>query len=714
MNVDLTQFQETFFQECGEALDLMEATLLQLDIGAPDSEMVNTLFRGAHSIKGGAGMFGFAQMTSFTHGLETLLDGLRAGQLSVSGDLVELLLKSVDALREMISAVKGGALVDAALVDPLSAAIAAAAAAPKAEIPTAKPPIATRVPDDVPASPGRDAQGHSTTQWNIAFTPGPALLTRGNDPLRLLQELGGLGPVEVRADCEAVPAFAELDPEICCIRWNVVVHTEAPRDSIELIFDWAQGDCELVIDGPHRIAATSAPPRPEDSQHPAAAGAPPIPSENAAPVIRTEPAPKPSPAQVAGAADHDGARATARDGRPAAADAGSIRVSIEKIDELMNAVGEIVITQSMLTQQISGVQGIAAERLRDGLTLLERNVRELQESVMRVRMLPISVVFSRFPRLVRDLSQRLGKQIELKVSGEHTELDKIVLERIGDPLVHLVRNSIDHGIEAPEIREMSGKPAQGTLTLNAFHKGGSIRISVGDDGKGLDRDRILNKARERGLLAEGVALSDPEIYDLIFAPGLSTAERATDVSGRGVGMDVVRRNIVELGGTVDIDSQAGQGTQINITLPLTLAIVDGQLIGVGGDTYIVPLVTIVESLQIRPGAVSQLAGRGEVFEFRGDFVPLIRLRDLFGSKRDESRPDQGLVMVVEAEGRKVALFVDELLGQQQVVIKSLDTNYRRIEGISGATILGEGAVALILDVPGLIRLAADVNSRRAA
>jgi len=393
--------------------------------------------------------------------------------------------------------------------------------------------------------------------------------------------------------------------------------------------------------------------------------------------------------------------------KSASADSTSIRVSIEKIDELMNTVGEIVITQSMLMQFAQSTEQPSLDRLRTGLTQLERNVRELQESVMRVRMLPISFAFSRFPRLVRDLSQRLNKQIELKMTGEQTELDKTVLERIGDPLVHLVRNSIDHGIEMPEARIAAGKSAVGTVYLNAYHRGGSIVIEVGDDGAGLNLERILTKARAKGLVAQTDTLSDDAIANLIFLPGFSTADVATDLSGRGVGMDVVRRNIKDLGGTVELRTQQGRGSSAIISLPLTLAIVDGQSVAVGDEIYIVPLVTIIESLRLKPGMVSRVVGRGDVFSFRGDYIPIIRLHEVFNAQPRHHELEKGLVMVVEGDGRKVGMFVDELLGQQQVVIKSMEVNYKRVEGVSGATILGEGSVALILDVPGLVRFASE-------
>jgi len=690
VSVELAQFLDTFLQECGEALDLMEGTLLNLDVGAPDMELVNTIFRGAHSIKGGAGMFGFTHMAEFTHSLETLLDGLRAGQLPVSPELIELLLNSIDVLREMIVSVQRSESLTPDRFEALKSAIEAAASGLVAPRPS-KPRVAQEVPLAT-------ATSNAAPRWCIDFKPGPALLESGNDPLQLISDLSGLGILDVSADCGDVQDITELEPHECRISWRINLHTEAPKDSIDLIFEWVRGDCTLeIVPAP---ALPDSPTTPVETDH-----------------VENNPSDESSgekPRDVKRPAETDSNRPRLKDGRPSHSDATSIRVSIEKIDELMNSVGEIVITQSMLSQQLSLVPGPNAARMRGALTQLERNVRALQESVMRVRMLPISVVFSRFPRLVRDLSQRLGKQIELKVSGEQTELDKIVLERIGDPLVHLVRNSIDHGIESPEARTAVGKPEAGTLHLNAFHKGGAIRIEVSDDGRGLSRERILDKARARGLIGESEPLTDEQIYDLIFVPGFSTAEQTTDLSGRGVGMDVVRRNIHELGGTIEIDSREGEGTRISITLPLTLAIIDGQLVRVGRDTYIVPLVAIVESLQIKPGAVNRLAGRSEVFEFRGSYVPLIRPNQLFGIDARTQKPDHGLAMVVEGDGRRVGLFVDELLGERQVVIKSLDANYGRIEGISGATVLGEGTVALIIDVPGLIRLASDAQSRSAA
>jgi two-component system chemotaxis sensor kinase CheA len=470
----------------------------------------------------------------------------------------------------------------------------------------------------------------------------------------------------VRAELEALPALEALDPVNCHLAWSLDLTTTASSEAVRAVFDWAEGDCKLDIT-PVRPAA-----------------------DTAAAVLASEPE----------------GRAAPHPELPRAAEASSLRVSVEKIDDLMNRIGELVITQSMLDQFGPLLQGPLGERLRAGLSQLERNVRELQESVMRVRMVPISFVFSRFPRMVRDLSQRLGKQVELKLTGSDTELDKTVLEKIGDPLLHLVRNGIDHGIERPEDRLAGGKPAHGTLHLHAYHRGGSIAVEVSDDGAGLRRGRILAKARALGLISPEAVLDDAQICQLVLLPGFSTTERATDVSGRGVGLDVVKRNVEELGGSIELRSTEGQGSLFSITLPLTLAILDGQTVGVGDECYIVPLTAIVESLQMRTAAVKHVIGHGEVLAFRGQYLPVVRLHQFFGTPGARA-DDQGLIMVVEGDGRRVGLYVDELLGQQQVVVKTLAANYGHVEGIAGATILGDGSVALILDIAGLGRAAAE-------
>ncbi len=672
MTLDLAQFHDTFYEESFEALDAMEAALLKMSAGEVDSELINTIFRVAHSIKGGSATFGFTEIAGFTHTLETLLDQLRAGKRQVYPELVDLLLRSGDMMREMLVATRDKQALDKARIAQLHSSIEQVLASPTDSGTVLVPSL---TPEKLAALAAPAASG-APAGWRIHFAPGPKLLRHGNDPLRILRELSMLGGCAVRVDAMKIPPLCDLDAEECKMSWNIELGGEVSEAAVRAIFEWVEGECDLKIEaigGPVAPAAVSA------------AVAAPAPA-----------APPPAIAPAAKADAHaDAARASGGEG-------GSIRVSIEKIDELLNSVGELVITQSVLSQLAAPLEGRDADELRNALGQLERHMRSLQESVMRVRMLPISFVFNRFPRLVRDLGQRLGKKIELRMNGDTTELDKTVLEKIGDPLVHLVRNSIDHGIEMPDARLAAGKNASGTIELNAYHKGGSVVVEVSDDGGGLKKDRILAKARERGLVAADEELSEDRIFNLIFAPGFSTAEVVSDVSGRGVGMDVVKRNINELGGHVQIFSTPGKGSMVRIRLPLTLAILDGQLARVGNEVYVVPIVSIVETIQVRRELVSSIAGRGEVFRLRDDYLPIVRLYDLFGIQPDHTELLDGLLMIVEADGSRVGLFVDELMSQQQVVIKSLETNFRPVTGLAGATMLGDGRVSLILDIPGVI------------
>ena len=719
MNLELSQFHSSFFEESFEALDGMEAALLKLDVGAPDPEGVNTIFRVAHSIKGGAGMFGFKDVTSFTHTLETLLDELRSGRMQVTAHISDQLLLSVDVLRAMLTAVQRKEPVDMqkvadlqfdleAIVASKGSSAPAAAAGVVGVKPVAEPGtvgVATGAEPGVANAPAGSVAG----RWEIEFRALPELLLRGNDPVAIFSSLAELGKLTVLANLEALPKLHDLDVERCYITWRIVLQSDCAREQVDAAFEWAAVDCELAIE--RREGGAIVP-----NQHPPLnqAASMPLPVATQAP----QPAESLPPSDAAAAetpaaapmaesgADSVSARAPNAPKAAASPEHSSIRVSIEKIDELINTVGELVITQAMLSELGQKIDGALAEQFRSGLSQLDRHLRELQESVMRVRMLPINTTFSRFPRMVRDLAQRLGKQIELKMTGEQTELDKTVLEKIGDPLVHLVRNSVDHGIELPGARVAAGKSPVGTVYLDACHRGGHVAVEIRDDGAGLDKNRILAKARSRGLVGANDALTDEQIHELIFLPGFSTAEQTTDVSGRGVGMDVVRRNVKELGGKIEISSQLGKGSRFVITLPLTLAIVDGQSVSVGSQTYILPLTSIIESLQLQSNSVSRLSGRGEVFSFRGDYLPIVRLHQLFAVEPRAHSLQQGLIVVAEGDGRRVGLFVDELLGQQQVVIKSMESNYGPIEGVAGATILGDGSVSLILDLPGLIRIAA--------
>jgi two-component system chemotaxis sensor kinase CheA len=677
MTLDLTQFHESFFEESFEALGSMEAALLELDVGDADAELINTIFRVAHSIKGGSATFGFSEVATLTHTLETLLDQLRSGRRQIQPEIVDVLLRSVDMLRTMLTATRKKQPVDAELAAVLHAELqaimqgAASVGAPPAPAPAA----ARATPEPAPAAAGAPV----TAGWRIRLVPGAQMLRHGNDPLRMLRELSQLGALQVRVDASKLPSLAELEPEHCLLSWHIELRGTTERAAVEQIFEWAESECELDIQplAPVPVVAISAP-------------------ATAVPAAIAPAAIGPA-ATVPAASAPRGAMA-----RTASGDSGSIRVSIEKIDELLNSVGELVITQSVLSQLAAAFEGRKADELRNALVQLERHMRSLQESVMRVRMLPISSIFNRFPRMIHDLGQQLGKKVELRMSGEHTELDKTVLEKIGDPLVHLIRNAVDHGIEMPEKRRAAGKVEHGTIELNVYHKGGNVIVEVSDDGGGLNRDRILAKARERGLVAPEEELSEEQVMNLIFAPGFSTAEKLSDVSGRGVGMDVVRRNINEIGGHVQIYSNVEHGSTVRIRLPLTLAILDGQLARVGSEIYIVPIVSIVETIQIKREQLSTITQQAELYRLRDEYIPIVRLHELFDVQAEKIELLNGLLMIVEADGERVGLFVDELVSQQQVVIKSLETNFRQVTALAGATMLGDGRVALILDIPGII------------
>jgi two-component system chemotaxis sensor kinase CheA len=646
MSMDVTRFYKTFFEESFEGIEAMEAGLLLLD-SSPDPETVNTVFRAAHSIKGNSGSLGFSDLAGYTHLLETLLEEMRAGTRVSTSANIRILLDSVDCLREMLEAKRDGNPLNPHRIEETTRHL-------RELLATASEPAAK-----VPSAPGPGAPDSAV--WRILFRPYLHLFRTGNDPARILRELARLGDLQVEANCSQLPPLSAIDPENCHLSWNLSLTGSVDEVQIREVFDWVESDCELLIE-------KEVPPAQSASVSVLAAGAP-----------------APKLAKVA--------------------DAASIRVGTDKVDALINLVGELVITQSMLSCFGEQFDMSMIDKLRDGLAQLARNTRELQETVLKIRMLPISFTFNRFPRLVHDLSAKLDKKIVLKLTGEQTELDKTVLEKISDPLVHLLRNSIDHGIEAPEARRAAGKPETGTIHLHAAHQGGSIVIEVRDDGAGLNTARILDKACQLGLAAPGEHLSGEQIHDLIFAPGFSTAHEVTDVSGRGVGMDVVRRNIKELGGNIEIHTQPGKGTTFRIRLPLTLAILDGQLARVAGQTYVIPLVSIVESLQINRSQVSSVAGGLELYRLRDQYIPIVRLSNIFNLQPVVTHLEEGLLVVIEAEGQQAGLFVDDLLAQQQVVIKSLESNFRRVDGVSGATILGDGTVSIILDVVGILRIA---------
>lgn len=763
MTLDISQFHQVFFEEAAEHLANMESLLLALDVEAPSQEDLNAIFRAAHSIKGGSGTFGFGDMTEVTHVLETLLDRVRKGELSLTPERVDACLAAGDVLKAQLAHHQGGPEVDAdemravcarlealsaqttahaapetrywvectlapeiaanaASVDNLLAALAEIASCEIEQRPTVEAPrLALWASTNRGEAALREALGFYAFPEEIRIEPGearasrPAPLAPHPSPVAIHGDAYGFfddmpegHTATATPESEAGYGFFDAAP-------GAPADGPARPDTAEGVaygfYDEALGGRKEEDERPKAETTPSSFPTDEGfgffADAPGAPAAAPTPAVQVAPVAAAATAP-----QSAGRrASDDPSMPAVRTGRrgsdkvaiSATAESSSIRVSVEKVDQLINLVGELVITQAMLAQSASQLDPIQAERLLSGIEQLARNTRDLQEAVMGIRMLPMSMVFSRFPRVVRDVAGKLGKQVELKTLGEATELDKGLIEKITDPLTHLVRNSLDHGIETPDKRLAAGKPPKGTLTLKAAHQGGNIVIEVMDDGAGLDRDKILAKARERGLPVSE-AMSDQEVWQLIYAPGFSTADQVTEVSGRGVGMDVVKKNIEGMGGRVELDSSPGYGTRVVIRLPLTLAILDGMSVGVGGETFIVPLTMVVESLQPRPEDIRTVAGEGRVVAIRGEYLPLIPLAEVFnlpGAVRD---PTRGILMVVEAEGGRAALLIDELLGQHQVVIKSLERNYRKVDGISGATIMGDGRVAMILDVSAVIRM----------
>lgn len=687
MSNDLEQFYEVFFEESTELLAEMESCLLGLDVNSPDMEDMNAIFRAAHSIKGGAGTFGFTDMTEMTHMLETLLDRLRKGELEVRSEMIDAFLKAGDVVKDQLAGHRGDGGADPAVVAEVCKELS------KFSEETNEPagvvePAAGNVDGNGSESESTD-EGHQKTIYCIEF-PNEGIGAKGQE--NILSNLNELGQVEKIAfgDDEPLSKLRLTTESIEDDVWEALVFVVDPGDlKIEVQAD--ESPQLNVEDGSEVVNAELEEPygffpeAPGNTTKPYGffPGAPAAPEDADAknPDVQKKPA---------------NSKAAAN-----SAETSSIRVSIEKVDQLINLVGELVITQAMLAQTASEVDPVVFEKLLGGMNTLERNTRDLQESVMSIRMLPISFVFSRFPRVVRDLASKLNKQIELKQVGEGTELDKGLIEKIADPLTHLIRNSLDHGVEMPDVRVAAGKPAQGTITLRAFHQGGSIVIEVGDDGAGLNREKILAKAKERGMSVDD-GMPDSEVWMLIFEAGFSTAAVVTDVSGRGVGMDVVKRNISAMGGRVDIESALGVGTRISVRLPLTLAILDGLSVGVGDQMFIVPLTYIIESLQPTAEDIKTVSGRGRVVQVRGEYLPVVALHEVFNLKPTSEVIHDGILVILEAEGQKAAMLVDTLIGQHQVVIKSLESNYRRVQGVSGATIMGDGKVALILDTAALV------------
>jgi len=692
MSIDLSQFHQVFYEESYEGLDAMEQGLLEMDVEAPDDEVINTIFRAAHSIKGGSGTFGFNQVAEFTHVVETLLDEVRSGDRAMNQSIMDLLLVSVDCIRSLLQDLQAGDDPDLTQATDLKSQFEAILNGESASSES----VGEVNSEDNTAEPIANEGGGKG--YKIHFVPEETLLQTGNEPTRMFRQLAEVSDdcIEVSANLERLPSLTAMNPEHCYLAWDITINKAIDRSEIDEVFEWVIDDAEVVITEFDLSGSTIEEQASEQIEEPIAQA---VSSE----VESIAPEPAADKAPVENTAEKEPAKAKAK-AKASTPESSSIRVSIDKVDSLINMVGELVITQSMLGQLGQNFDITRVQRLQEGLAQLEHNTRELQESVMKIRMMPISFVFSRFPRLVRDVSRTLDKKIDLVLSGENTELDKTVMEKIGDPMVHLIRNSIDHGIEMPDVRIAAGKPETGTVELNAFHQSGNIVIEIKDDGAGLNKERIQQKAIENGLIDESTTLADEQIFDLIFQPGFSTADAVSDLSGRGVGMDVVRRNIASLNGSIEVSSETGKGSRFVIRLPLTLAILDGQLVKVGEEIFIFPLVSIVESIQMDDTAINNVGGHSDVLQLRDEYVPIVQLHEIFSVNKDEPPADDNIVVVVETDGEKVGVVVDELLGQQQVVIKSLEENFKKVEGISGATILGDGTVALIVDVSGLSKM----------
>lgn len=654
MSMDISDFYQTFFDEADELLADMEQHLLGLDPQEPDSEQLNAIFRAAHSIKGGAGTFGFTVLQETTHILENILDGARRGEMQLSTDIINLFLETKDIMQEQLDAYKTASEPDAATFAYICQALRQLALEAKGEAPVA----------EVIATPAGTAGSVSASGLRIKLTE-----LKPNEADLMLEELGNLGTVSnavkgensLEATLDSSVGKDDIVAVLCFVIDESQIHFPQ-ADVVDI--------ASAMVEAPIADAVTATAPAAE----------PELAAVSEVVQLKREPAKKAA--------------------NPKVSESTSIRVAVEKVDQLINLVGELVITQSMLAQRSGELDPVNHGDLLNSMGQLERNARDLQESVMSIRMMPMEYVFSRFPRLVRDLASKLGKEVELTLMGSSTELDKSLIERIIDPLTHLVRNSLDHGIETPEKRQAAGKHAIGNLTLSAEHQGGNICIEVTDDGAGLNRERILAKALSSGLPVSE-SMSDEEVGMLIFAPGFSTAEQVTDVSGRGVGMDVVKRNIQEMGGHVEISSKQGKGTTIRILLPLTLAILDGMSVRVANEVFILPLNAVMESLQPLADDLKALAGGERVLEVRGEYLPLVELWNVFEVQGAKTEATQGIVVILQSAGKRYALLVDQLIGQHQVVVKNLESNYRKVPGISAATILGDGSVALIVDVSAL-------------
>lgn len=684
---DLTQFYQIFFEEAGENLDQMEHILLVLDLTSANDEELNGIFRCAHSIKGGAATFGFADVAELTHHMESLLDRLRRHEIEPVPEMVDVLLESADASRSLLARHQAGGEGEGLVTTDLVRRISVLASGAVVAVPVVVPVPVALQPVTAPAAIPVAPQGPAGVRQLLVHIGPLEQIGRADAIKELFRDIPGLGSI---SDLPCEQAQMRL----------FAVETTSTDDDLYDLFAFHVAKEQVNITTVHALLTGAEAVSEGDLPYGFFQGAPgaPVSDQSAQDGAVAVPSLAPVPSVPVAK------QAQAKVSSLAQAESATIRVAVNKVDQLINLVGELVITQAMLAQNSHGLDAAVYQQLLAGLADLDRNTRDLQESVMSIRMIPMSIVFSRFPRMLRDLANRLDKKVELVTMGEATELDKGLVEKITDPLTHLVRNSGDHGIELPAERLAKGKPAHGTITLSASHQGGSIVIEVRDDGRGLSREKILRKARERGMDVSD-QMPDAEVWLLIFAPGFSTADVVTDVSGRGVGLDVVKRNIAALNGTVEVDSSEGYGMKVSVRLPLTLAIMDGMSVGVGDEVYILPLSSVIESFQVTSDAVSTVAQGSQLVKVRDEYMPVLALEKIFQVPRADESVGSTIMVVVEADGSRVALLVDELLGQHQVVVKNLESNYRKVPNVSGATILGDGSVALILDTGGLVRRA---------
>ena len=672
MTIDASQFHQVFFEESLEGLDSMEQELLAAHPGQVDAETINAIFRVAHTIKGGAATFGFDEIAAFSHKVETLLDQMRAGERQLDDLAIELLLGVVDQIRSMVDGARSGSSIDSDAVALFTHKVEQAL---NSDVPSQS--VSEQTPQKNSENEP-DPTDDAITGWSIHFVPDPSILVHGNDVVLMFRELAAMGDLEVEADLTELPPLSELDVEQCYLSWQLQLHATVEKEAVEEVFEWVADESELTIEAIGEVGAE---------------------------VVVTDAVIEEQRDEASSVGDSKTKASIEQESgkRLAGEHGGSIRVNIDKVDALVNLVGELVITQSMLSRLRGSLSGGDGDQLEEGLNQLERHTRNLQDSVLGMRMLPIAFVFNRFPRMVRDLSANIGKQVSLEIHGEATEIDKTVMEAIGDPLMHLVRNAVDHGLEDPETRMAAGKPEQGSISLSAYHQSGNIYVEVRDDGRGIDYEKVIETARSKGLVAADTEIEPDAAWHLLFQPGFSTAAVVSDISGRGVGLDVVNRNVRSLGGSINVSSEVGQGSAFTIRLPLTLAILDGQLIQVGNDVYIIPLEAIVETIRLEQKQLSTIADWLELYHLRDEYIPVIHLAQLFHRKENET--ERPLVVIVEFEGRLVGLAVEQLQHQQQVVIKSLETNFWKVEGVSAATILGDGTVGLILDIGSLIHMA---------